>query len=345
MKRLKIVLFILGILLWNGCSTKTEENKKKGEPFGVNLACGDFGGVFPGEYDKHYTYPTASDLAYWHGKGLNLIRLPFKWERLQYELGGELNQHDLTKMKEFIAAAGKLGMPVMLDLHNYCRRYHNGEHTIIGHNGITNEHYAGFWKKLAIEFKDFDNLYGYGLMNEPHDLPEDAPWFAMAQIAIDSIRTVDMKTPILVGGDSWSSAKRWRAYSDNLKYLKDPANNLIFEAHCYFDDDNSGTYKYSYEEEKGTPNKGIELVSPFVNWLKENGFRGFIGEYGIPENDSRWEVTLDNFLNYLSENGINGAYWASGPWWPDHAVMTIPTYKGGEEKPQVKILEKYKETK
>lgn len=134
-------------------------------------------------------------------------------------------------------------------------------------------------------------------------------------------------------------SKKWLDASDTLKHLKDPADNLKFEAHCYFDKDGSGTYKYSYEDEEGTPEKGVELVSSFVAWLKENQLKGFVGEYGIPDNDPRWEVTLDNFLAYLSENGVNGTYWASGPWWGKGAAMVVPTYKGGQEYPQVRVLE------
>ena len=73
-----------------------------GEPFGVNLACGDFGSVFPGEYNKHYTYPTDADLIYWQQKGLMLVRLPFRWERLQNKPDGPLNQNDLAKVKDFV---------------------------------------------------------------------------------------------------------------------------------------------------------------------------------------------------------------------------------------------------
>ena len=115
----------------------------------------------------------------------------------------------------------------------------------------------------------------------------------------------------------------------------------MFEAHCYFDKDGSGTYKYSYEEEEGTPEKGRQLVAPFVEWLSQNNLKGIVGEYGIPDDDPRWEVTLDNFLSYLSKNGVNATYWASGPWWGEGAQMVIPTYKGGKEYPQVKVLEKY----
>ncbi|HAN11890.1 MAG TPA: glycosyl hydrolase family 5 [Bacteroides sp.] len=340
---MKNIVLLAGLtaLMMSSCEVKEKVSSSNGEPFGMNIACADFGSVFPGEYNKDYTYPTDSDLVYWEKKGLKLVRMPFKWERLQYKLDGGLNKHDLEKMKEFVVAAQKRGIKVLLDLHNYCRRFENGDHRIIGTYGITNQNYAGFWKKIASEFKDYDNIYGYGLMNEPHDLPDSISWFKMAQLAIDSIRMVDTKNTIVVGGNSWSSAKRWLTESDTLKFLKDPAENLMFEAHCYFDKDGSGTYKYSYEEEEGTPEKGRQLVAPFVEWLSQNNLKGIVGEYGIPDDDPRWEVTLDNFLSYLSKNGVNATYWASGPWWGEGAQMVIPTYKGGKEYPQVKVLEKY----
>ena len=50
-------------------------------------------------------------------------------------------------------------------------------------------------------------------------------------------------------------------------------------------------YKYSYEEEECYPEKGIDRVKPFVEWIKQNKFHGFIGEYGIPDNDPRWNET------------------------------------------------------
>lgn len=315
------------------------------EPFGVNIACADFGSVFPGEYGKTYTYPARNDLIYWHDKGLRLVRFPFKWERLQHKPGGPLTAFDLQKMKDFVRSASELGMQVILDLHNYCRREDGGTKKIIGHEDISYKDLADFWRLIATEFRQFDNIYGYGLMNEPYDLPHDVEWKDMAQEAINAIRTVDSRTPVIVGGNHWSSARRWMQKSKHLKTLHDPADKIIFEAHCYFDADGSGTYKHSYEKEKGSPQKGVKLVKPFVKWLKKNNLRGLIGEYGIPDDDPRWSVTMDNFLDYLSTNGIPATYWASGPWWSDGAVMAIPTYNGGKEFPQVTIMSKYKETR
>ena len=313
------------------------------EPFGVNIACGDFGSRFPGEYNKDYTYPTDRDLEYWQQKGLMLVRIPFRWERLQHDPNGPLCQKDLQHVKDFIAVAERRGMSVVLDMHNYCRRIDNGKERIIGTPDLSYESYGRFWRMMAEALVDYSNIYGYGLMNEPHDLPPTVSWQKMAQTAIDSIRTVDDMTPIVVGGYHWSSARRWVQMSDHLKTLQDKADRLIFEAHCYFDFDGSGTYKFTYEQEEGSPTKGVELVRPFVEWLNKNHLRGIVGEYGIPENDPRWEVTLDNFLFYLAKNGVPALYWASGPWWTD-AVMTIPTYRGGAEKPQVRVMERYRRT-
>ena len=53
---------------------------------------------------------------------------------------------------------------------------------------------------MAQECRGCGNIYGYGLMNEPHGLPATVSWHKMAQVAIDSIRSVDTRTPIVVGG-------------------------------------------------------------------------------------------------------------------------------------------------
>ena len=83
-------------------------------------------------------------------------------------------------------------------------------------------------------------------------------------------------------------------------------------------------------------------VKPFVEWIKQNKFHGFIGEYGIPDNDPRWNETLDLFLGYLQENGINGTYWAAGPWWDTYFMAITP--KDGKDRPQMPIIEKYTST-
>jgi len=67
--------------------------------FGVNLACGEFGST-PGVYNTDYTYPRVAELDYYKSKGLTLIRMPFKWERVQHDVAGSLDTNlDIMKIK------------------------------------------------------------------------------------------------------------------------------------------------------------------------------------------------------------------------------------------------------
>lgn len=310
-------------------------------PFGVNLSGAEFGNV-PGVLNSDYGYPTLNELKYFKSKGLSLVRFPFKWERIQRELNGDLDPDELIRMKNFLNAARSQGVWVLLDMHNYGRRKIDETTYLIGDPLVSVASVADAWKKLADEFKSYDNIWGYGIMNEPYAMLASTPWFDIAQAIITDIREVDTATPIVVGGDSYSSAERWRSVSDNLKNLEDPSDNLIFEAHVYFDKDASGKYAHSYDAEGATPNSGITRVAPFVEWLEENNFRGFIGEYGVPDDDDRWLIVLDNFLKHLSEKGINGTYWSAGPRWGDYKLAVEP--KDGVDRPQMATLEKYLRT-
>ncbi|MNK00568.1 Endoglucanase precursor [compost metagenome] len=321
-----VLIFVLSV------SVKAQ---KVGAPFGVNLAGAEFGKIGT----DHYGYPTSAELDYFKSKGLTLFRLPFKWERLQPELNGALDAKELKSMKTFVDEAAKRDLLVILDMHNYARR-HVGDSTYIINNGvITAAQVADAWQKIAIEFKSYKNIWGYGLMNEPYNMPSKTAWFDIAQVIINTVRKVDTKTPILVGGDFWSSASRWQELSGHLKNLKDPSNNLIFEAHVYFDEDASGSYKRSYEEEKAHINVGVDRVKPFVSWLKENNKRGFVGEYGIPDNDERWFPILEKTLAYLKANGVNGTYWAAGPRWGKYILSVEP--RAGVDRPQMPSLAKF----
>jgi endoglucanase len=327
---------LLTLLVLSGYSVSAQNSSSY---FGVNLACAEFGSTFPGTYNSDYTYPSTSELDYFSAKGLKLIRLPIKWERIQPTLGGALDVNELNRIHLFINNANTRNMVVIIDLHNYCRRSIGGTEYLIGSTNVSINNITDMWFRLADALKAHTNIWGYGLMNEPHDLLTSATWLTISQKLIDAIRTTDLTTSIIVGGDSWSSAARWMQFSDNLKNLKDPSNKLIFEAHVYFDADASGQYLKTYDLEGATPNTGITRVTPFVNWLQTNKLKGFIGEYGVPKSDSRWLTVLDNFLSYLKSNCINGTYWAAGPWWGNYALSIEP--KASVDAPQMAIVKKY----
>jgi endoglucanase len=291
------------------------------------------------EWASGEMYPSTDLLDYYSTKGIILIRLPIMWERLQPGQGGELDINELSKLLSFIDAVAARNMKMIVDVHNYGR--YNGY--VIG-NGVSINDVSDMWTKLATQLKSKTCIYGYGIMNEPHDMLNSPSWKDIAQAIITGIRTVDQSTTIIVGGDSWSSAERWPAYSDNLKTLVDPNSNLMFEAHCYFDSDASGQYVQTYDSsgiatnvydaEKITTATGVNRVKPFVQWLQTNNLKGFIGEYGVPADDVRWLDVLDTFMVYLKANHIGGAYW-------DCANLNCDPYSGNYDSEQMSVLEKF----
>lgn len=347
--KIKIILFVIAaatIML----SCKKEEQipapvippipVEKPVPFGVNLAGGEFGSL-SGAYGTAYIYPNIAELDYYKSKGIKLIRLPFKWERLQPALNSPLDATELARVMALIDGANEREILIVLDCHNYGRRTINTTSYIIGAPELPISAFKDFWIRMATAFKS-KKIWGYDIMNEPHDMLATPTWFDIAQEAINGIRSIDQDTSIIVSGDGWSNPGLFAtpgSKSDVLKNLTDPSNKLIFQAHTYFDKDNSGTYKGSYDVEEAYPNRGADRVKPFIDWLKANNKKGFIGEYGIPANDARWLVVLDNFLKYLQDNCVNGTYWAGGPWWGTYPLSIEPA--NGVDKPQMGVVKKY----
>lgn len=319
--------------------------------WGVNVAGAEFGeNNLPGIYEKDYIYPTVNELEYFASKGLSYIRLPFKWERMQPELFGPLDETELQRLDTLINQSEPKGIIIIPEPHNFGRyRVPNKANQkgcneksecLIGSDAVPVAAFSDFWEKFATRMKDHKNIYAYDLINEPHDT--NGLWPETAQSAVNAIRKVDKEKYIFVPGDGWSLSVNWQKYNNNLK-IEDPFNKVVYEAHVYFDKNHSGRYKGSYEEEGGSANVGSDRLKPFITWLKENKAKGFIGEYGVPENDPRWLTTLDNTLQTIQTNNdvlIGGAYWAGGPWWGSQSLSIEPN-KDGSEKPQLKILTKF----
>ena len=319
----------------------------------INIACGDFtDGKFParginlssGElkperkkaiYGKDYVYPPPQELDYYACKGFAVVRLPYRWERLQPALFGKLDPVELERIENFVDAARARGMRVILSPHNFGRYFLDGNETLIGTAGVPIEAFADFSRKVAAAFAGNEAVYALSLMNEPHD--SQGLWKQAAQAGLDAIRTVDRNRLVLAPGDQWSGAWSWRRYNDDF-LLEDPADHLMYEAHQYFDLDHSGTYKVGYTLNGASPDRGVEWVRPFAEWLKLHQVRGIITEFGVPGDDPRWLELTRRLLAYLARENIPWTYWAGGPWWGNYALSAEP--KNGVDAPIMSVLTK-----
>ncbi len=304
---------------------------------GVNLTGGEISWVgWPGTFGLNYTYPRAAEFDYFKSKGLNLIRLPFRWERLQPTLNGPLDGAALAHLDIAVGYARTRGMQVLLDPHNFARYRLGSSDYLIGSPQVPNAAYADFWRKLAQHYANEPNLY-FGLMNEPHDT--GGLWPAAAQAAVSAIREVDSSHTIFVPGECWTGAWTWQECNGSLS-INDPQNKIVYEAHQYFDRDGSGNYAGSYDAEGATANTGVERVQPFIAWLQAHNAQGFLGEYGVPNDDPRWLEVTERMLTRLDQAGIGATYWAAGPWNGSSPVVIEP-YPNGDDKPQLATIRRH----
>lgn len=305
---------------------------------GVNLSGAGFGpSVVPGVHGTNYTYPAESYYKKYADLGMKLVRLPFLWERIQPKLNTPLNATELARLKQSLDFAHKHGVKVILDLHNYYRYFGK----LIGSSEVPISSFAGVWKQIVQEVVSHPAVEGYGLMNEPYST--NGLWPQAALAAAKAIRTLDSQRWIYVAGDRWSSAYHWPHYNTQLindPWMRDRKNNLVFEAHMYVDKDFSGNY--FDKAEVFDPMIGVNRVKPFVEWLKSNNLRGYIGEHGVPDFSPSAIVATDNLLAYLRQNCIPSTYWAAGPWWGEYALSLDVT--SGKARPQLPVLQKHAKT-
>lgn len=310
-------------------SGSVKVNNRPEHMFGVNQS---------GLQGDYMTIPTASQMAYYGSKGLKLIRLPFRWQRAQPILNGELDPTYIGYLDSLISTAAANGMKVILDMHNYGQ--YVTDSVYIGSSGVSYAAYQNAWKRLAEHFNSHPNasaIYAYDIMNEPK--PGMTTWATAAQYGVNGVRESDTTRFIMIEGNSWSSAQGWPLKNQGLLGVTDPQKKIIYSAHCYFSAGGNDIYQ-SYDAEKAYPNLGVDKVAPFVEWCKVNNVHGHIGEYGVPKSDPRWHEVLRNFLRYLQDNDISGTCWGGG-FGPSYSLSLEPTTNPVADSPLIPILQEF----
>ena len=301
---------------------------------GVNLSGAEFtASALPGEYGHQYIYPSLASLAYFQAKGMNLVRLPFLWERLQPKLNASLDTAELARLKEFVAGATAKGLTVLIDPHNYGRY----RRQVIGSATVPYAAFGDFWGRLAGVFKGNPQVL-FGVMNEPYGMATEN-WVSAANEAIRSIRASGAANTIAVPGNAWTGAHSWAASwygtpnAEAMLQVKDSGHNIVVEAHQYLDADSSGTSSVCV-----SATIGAQRLEAFTAWLRKNGQRGLLGEFAGADNDT-CKQALKGMVSYIEANNdvwAGWSYWAAGPWWGDNMFSIEPI--NGADKAQMKVL-------
>jgi endoglucanase len=296
---------------------------------GVNLSGAEFGqGNLPGTFGSDYTYPTQAEVDYFRSKGMNIIRLPFRWERLQHTNNIALDATELSRLNTFVSATTAKGVYVILDPHNFERYYpdpnnfQSSAQGLVG-SAVANSVFTNFWGQVAGIYKT-NNRVIFGLMNEPNSMPTEQ-LVASENAAIAAIRATGATNLILVPGNAWTGAASWfdnwygTPNATAMLNIVDPGNNYAFEAHQYLDSDGSGTTTNIV-----SATIGAERLANFTQWLRSNHRQGFLGEFAAANSmmgTNSWQIgdeTLTNMLTFVQTNSdvwLGWTWWAGGPWW------------------------------
>jgi aryl-phospho-beta-D-glucosidase BglC (GH1 family) len=299
---------------------------------GVNIAGGEFGSL-GGQYGWSYIYPSHSEIDYYDKKGMDVIRVPFSWERVQHSQFGELDATELSRLDDAVNYATSQGLKVVLDPHGYGA----GFGSLIGTAGTSNAAFADFWGKMAAHYAGNTDVI-FGLMNEPNS--QDATgWLGSVNAAISAIRDAGATNEILVPGTHWDGAWTWTT-TDNAAVIgtgvQDPLHNFAFEVHQYLDTWGSGT-----EQNVVSVDIGVQRLQAITQWAEQTGNKLFLGEFGVAS-DQTSLTALDKMLSYMEQHTgawQGGTYWAGGAWWGDYMYSVEPN--NGVDKAQMAVLQQH----
>ena len=220
---------------------------------------------------------------------------------------------------------------------------------------LTVSNFTDFWTRAALKWKDHPGFGGYGLMNEPYDLPRDGGivawneepqvraeeslwiWPEFAKAAIAAIRALDATGTIYLNGNKYGGAL-------SLAYLNPawplaPDNHLVYEVHNYMDAINNGRgFDFDLEVARNftvgvgnvpiSLNTGLNRMKSATEWAQAKGVRLALTEVGMPIDDVRWEEAFRRTVEHAFQAGCEVQSWAGGNHWEVHntALNHVPCW-------------------
>jgi len=256
----------------------------------------------------------------------NVFRLPVGWQFLTNDvLGGVLNATNFAKYDALVQACLATGASCVIDIHNYAR-WNGG---IIGQGGPTNDQFAALWTSLATKYKSSSKVI-FGLMNEPHDVPDIKIWAATVQAVVTAIRKAGATSQlILLPGNNWTSAGTFVSSGSadalsTVTNLDGSYTNLAFDVHKYSDSDNSGTH-----DDCVTDNID-DAFGPLVQWLRCHNRKAFNTEMGGGNTASCISHICNTIAFQKANSDVILGYigWSAGAFDTDYILSEVPTQNG-----------------
>ncbi|EKM76512.1 hypothetical protein AGABI1DRAFT_115829 [Agaricus bisporus var. burnettii JB137-S8] len=303
---------------------------------GVNIAGFDFGCNGDGSctasaawppLTKYYGHDGEGQMQHFvNDDGFNTFRLPVGWQFLTGDVeGGPIVAANLAKYDDLVQACLNTGAFCIIDIHNYAR----WDRGIIGQGGPTNDEFAALWSAIASKYASEERIM-FGVMNEPHDVPDINAWAQSVQEVVTAIREAGATTQlILLPGNNWTSAETFvsNGSAAALQKVTNPngsTDNLIFDVHKYLDSDNSGTHP------ECTTNNIDRAWAPLADWLRENKRQAINTETGGGNTDSCVQFMCQQVAYQAANSDVYLGFvgWGAGNFLTNYVLSETPTNNG-----------------
>jgi endoglucanase len=267
--------------------------------------------------------------------GYNLIRLPYSVQSLRsqdvhginYQLGSnqELQgKSPLEVMDAVIQEANRQGILILLDSH----RLNDKRIPELWYgDGFTEADWIDTWKMLATRYKNYPNIIGADLKNEPHGRAswgtnhDSTDWRLAAERAGNAILAINPNWLIVVEGveknvPGQKLAAHWMG--GNLEGVErfpvrlSKPNKLVYSPHEY----GPGVYNQPWFSESSFPNNLESRWETGWNYIATKGIAPIlIGEFGgrQVDNSSKEGIWQRKLVDYINRKNLSFAYWSWNP--------------------------------
>ena len=226
----------------------------------------------------------------------------------------------LDLLEKVLGWAREVGMKICVDLHVPPGSVRDNAETRMFSDGACLDLYVRCWEKIAARLKgNEDVVYGYDLLNEPHQNRHEVPvsyWDAQ-RLAAEAIRRIDPETTIVMEANLSSSAPAY----EYLSPLAMP--NVVYELHMYVPSEythqgvtGGWSEPRRWPDESRGWNKEMlrERLAPVVAFAKRHDARIFVGEFSAVA----WAEGADRYLRdcieLFDEYGWDWCYHAFNEW-------------------------------
>ncbi len=238
-------------------------------------------------------YITEKDIEFIASTGANTIRLPFHYKLFTNEdyMGLTSQQDGFSRVDSIVKWCRKHNIYIILDMHD-APGGQTGDniddsygYPWLFESEANQKLFCEIWEKIAQYYKDEPIILGFDLINEPI-----APYFEnmdelnaklepLYKRVVTSIRKIDKKHIILIGGAQWNG--NFKPFSD-WKF----DDNMMYTCHRYGGDATK------------------QAIQKFIDFRDKVNLPMYMGEIG--HNTDQWQ---SDFCKVMKDNNIGYTFW------------------------------------